>query len=292
MLVWGISRYLGAFHFHVQSSAYLCPDPCLSPVSYHIPSSSFTEASVFKLIPLHSALHREHFIVLGQYLGSLVLQRGSLSQWKLTGAIKAKGSILYRVHCIVPVPSAQNKIQHIFPAMVAKYPRAGQALPQYTHLFCCLEGSYQDADLSQHLQLTYRTITPMHLFFRITSSLIPLMPHHPGEVKANVMGVHAVNDASHPSTPKKAILLFHITGSWGACHNPSFFFKNKTKQNMTNVPLLLSPYLYFHAVEWAELFICSLIRKNCLHMSECEWLQNNILHAYFPNDWLCFLKHL
>lgn len=69
ILIWGISHYFSAFHFHVQSPAYLCPDPYLSPVSYHIPSPSSTEASVFKLIPLHSALCGEHFIVMGQYLG-------------------------------------------------------------------------------------------------------------------------------------------------------------------------------------------------------------------------------
>lgn len=82
ILFWGISRYFGAFYFHVQNSAYLCLDPYLSPVSYLILSPSSTEASVFKLIPSHSALHREHFIVMGQYLGPLVLQSGCFSWYE------------------------------------------------------------------------------------------------------------------------------------------------------------------------------------------------------------------
>lgn len=119
ILVWGISHYSSAFLFHIQSSAYLCPDPCFSPRSYHIPSLFSTKTSVFKLIPSHSALHGEHFIVTGQYLGPLILQRGCffLLQ-KLPSVIETKRSILCKVQCSVLVLTAQTKIQHIFTGTV------------------------------------------------------------------------------------------------------------------------------------------------------------------------------
>lgn len=169
ILTWGISHYFSAFHFHVQSSAYLCPDPCLSPVSYHIPSPSSTEASVFRLIPLHSALHGEHFIFTGQYLSPLVLQRGCFSLYE-NCLVLLKQSTAYYAKCRVAVFSLLHKLtysafsQH---GMVTNHLRAVQRLPQYTPLFCCYKRSCHNAHLSQVLQLAYRTTKKnLYIFFQ------------------------------------------------------------------------------------------------------------------------------
>lgn len=102
---------LQCFPFSRSNSAYLCPDPYLNPVSYHIPSLSSTEASVFRLIPLHSALHGEHFIFIGQYLGPLVLERGCLS-WYENCVVLLKQSTAYYAKCSVSVLSLLHKLTY------------------------------------------------------------------------------------------------------------------------------------------------------------------------------------
>lgn len=209
-----VSHYFRAFLFHIQSSAYLCPDPCFSLSSYHIPSLFSTKGSVLKLIPSHSAFHGEHFIVMGQYLGPLVLRRGCffLLQ-KLPSVIKTKCSILCKVQCIALVLPVQTKIQHIFTGTVwwLSFLEVARDLNN-SHL--CFSAPKAVVMMPICLNIcNWHTGQANISFFSFPGwdlLYFPFIPPHPREAKASVMGFCIAKSASPSSNPTKEQHRFSV----------------------------------------------------------------------------------
>lgn len=184
---------------------------------------------------------------MGQYLGTLISQRVSFSQWMLTGAIKTKSSIFYEV-------------QFLFLSLVheLKWSTFSQRwwlntleIVRHSHsAHLCLAALKEVVKMLICLSIWAWLTGQLHpcIFSGMESSLFPLILLHPGEMGASTMGCKG--HISNEYLCKRGI---YITAShnqeWEMWHNPSFFFlKSMHIGPYAPVTLFLFPHCWMSKV--------------------------------------------
>jgi len=182
---------------------------------------------------------------MGQYLGTLISQRVSSSQWKLTGAIKTKSSRFYEVRFLFP--SLEHKLK--WSTFSQQWWLNSLELARHSHsTHLCLAALMEVVRMLICLSIWAWLTGQLRpsVFSRMESSLFPLIPHHPGEMEASTM--RCKGRISNEYLCKRHITTSH-NREWGTWHNPSFFFfKNMHIGPYAPVTLLLFPHCWMSRV--------------------------------------------